>query len=380
MSKRDYYEVLGVARTASDDELKKAYRGLAMKYHPDRNPGDQDAETRFKEAAEAYAILSDGEKRQLYDRYGHEGLQGAGPPDFSNLDSIFQGMGGLGDILGSIFGGGRRGPQAGNHLAYALEIDLVEAYRGCKKTIEVPRQELCVECSGSGARRGSRPAKCRQCGGRGETAVRMGPFQMSSTCTACSGAGEVITDPCTACRGRGRIKVTRTLELSVPPGIQSGQRMTLRGEGEAGEAGAPRGNFICEVHVREHEMFRRKNDDLVCQVPVTFSQAALGAEIEVPSLDAPLKHTIKAGVQSGDVIRISGKGMPILGAGGRRGDLHVIVVVETPRNLSPRQEELLRELAELDHKNVSPHRKSFFEKVRELFTGPDKKEDPEAPG
>jgi molecular chaperone DnaJ len=369
MSKRDYYEVLVVAKNAPEEEIKKAYRDLVMKYHPDRNPGDEEAAVKFKEAAEAYAVLSDAEKRQVYDRYGHEGLRQAGMPDI-DLGSLFQNLGGLGDILGSFFGGGQRGPQGGNHLGFELEISLDEAYRGCKKTVDIPRNELCPECNGSGAKRGSKPAKCRQCGGRGATEVRMGPFQMRTPCNACGGEGMVITDPCARCRGRGRVRVTRKLELPIPAGIDHGQRITLRGEGEAGEPGGPSGHLICEVHVREHDTFRRKGDDLICQVPITFSQAALGApEVQVPSLDGPLTHAIPGGVQSGAKIRIAGKGMPILGAGGRRGDLHMIVVVDTPSNLSERQMELFRELAELDHKNVSPQRKSFFEKLRELFTG-----------
>ncbi|MSQ94652.1 MAG: molecular chaperone DnaJ [Gemmataceae bacterium] len=374
MSKRDYYEVLGVAKSASEEEIKKAYRTLAMKFHPDRNPGDEEAGNKFKEAAEAYGILSDDEKKQLYDQYGHEGLQGVPMPDFNDLGSIFQGFG---DIFGSLFsGGGRRGPQGGSHLGIELEITLVDAFRGCKRTIEVPRHEHCQTCDGSGAKPGSKPAKCRQCNGRGANNTRMGPFQMQTQCSACGGAGTVITDPCPSCRGRGRVKITRSVEVSIPAGIQHGQRMTLRGEGEAGDPGAPRGNLICEIHVREHDMFRRKNDDLVCQVPITYSQAALGAEVEVPSLDGPVKHTIRAGVQSDDVARLPGKGMPILGAGGRRGDLHVVLVVETPRNLSPRQEELLRELAELENKNVSAHRKGFFDKLRELFVGTEDSKEP----
>jgi molecular chaperone DnaJ len=367
MSKRDYYEVLGVAKGASDEEVKKAYRGLAMKYHPDRNPGDDDAAHHFKEAAEAYAVLSDGEKRQVYDRYGHEGLQSVGMPDFGNMDSIFQG---LGEILGGLFGG-RRGPARGNDLGIALEIDLIEAYRGCTKSIDLPRAELCPECRGSASKPGSKPSKCKQCGGRGATDVRMGPFQMRTQCSACGGAGTVITDPCGKCRGRGQIRVTRQLDINIPAGIDHRQRVTLRGQGEPGDAGAPPGNLIVEVLVREHSMFRREGEHLICQVPITFSQAALGAEIEVPTLDGPLAHTISAGVQSGDATRIVGKGMPVLGAGGRRGDLHVVLVVETPKNLSKRQEELLRELAELDHKHVSPQRKSFFEKLKSLFGGSD---------
>lgn len=368
MSKRDYYEVLGVAKTASDEEIKKAYRGLAMKHHPDRNPGDDEAAHQFKEAAEAYAILSDAEKRQIYDRYGHEGLKGVAMPDFGNMDSIFQG---LGDLLGGLFGGARRGTQGGNHLGIAIEIDLIEAYRGCTKSIDLPRAELCTECRGSGAMAGSKPAKCRQCGGRGSSEVRMGPFQMRTQCNTCGGTGTIITDPCATCRGRGQVRVTRKIDIDIPAGIDQGQRITVRGEGHAGEAGAPPGHLICEILVRDHSMFRREGEHLICQVPITFSQAALGAEIEVPSLDGELTHTIRAGIQSRDVVTIAGKGMPILGAGGRRGDLHVVLLVETPRNLSKRHEELFRELAELDHKNVSAQRKSFFDKLKGLFTGAD---------
>lgn len=368
MSKRDYYEVLAVGKTASEDEIKKAYRALAMKFHPDRNPGDDEAVAKFKEAAEAFAVLGDADKRQIYDRYGHDGLNGMAMPDFGNLDSMFQGFS---DILGSLFGGGGRrgGPQRGDHLGYELEIDLIEAYRGCKKTIEIPRNELCPECSGSGGKRGAKPTTCKQCKGAGVTVVSQGFFRLQQTCRACGGNGSIITDPCTNCRGRGRVRITRTIELNIPAGINAGQRMTLRGEGEAGDPGAPRGDLICEIHVREHDMFRRDGDQLICQVPITFSQAALGAEIQVPTLDGAIPHTIRAGIQSGEAVRIPRKGMPILGAGGRRGDLHVILVVETPRQLTKRQEELLRELADLDHKNVSPQRKSFFDKLRELFVG-----------
>ena len=370
MSKRDYYEVLGVSKDASEDELKKAFRSLAMKYHPDRNPGDEEASARFKEVAEAFEVLSDPDKRQIYDRHGFQGLQGVPMPDFGDIGSLF---GGLGSLFGGLFGQQSRGPQRGANLGMALEIDLIEAYRGCKKTIKVPRHEHCSECHGSGAKAGSKPAKCRQCGGSGAMAVRMGPFQMSQTCNACGGAGSVITDPCPKCRGRGVTKVTRTLEVTIPPGVDTGTRMNIRGEGEIGDQDAPRGNLIVEIHLKPHPLFRRGEDNLLTQVPITFSQAALGAEIEVPSLEGTFKHTIKAGVQSGDVVIVHGKGMPIYGAG-RSGNLHVELIVETPRNLSKRQEELLRELAELDHKNVSAQRKSFFDKLRELFTGGDETE------
>lgn len=367
MSKRDYYEVLGVAKTASEDELKKAYRALVMKYHPDRNPGDDEAAEKFKEASEAFGVLSDADKRAIYDRHGHDGLKGSAAASFGDFESMFQGTA-FGDIFSSFFGGGKRGPQSGQSLGLALEISLVEAYRGCKRTIDIPRNEHCPDCAGSGAAKGSKPSRCRQCNGSGRTQVRMGFMAMQTPCNGCGGAGTVITDPCSKCRGRGKVKVKRSLDINIPPGIQSGQRMSLRGEGEVGESGARAGDLIVEVHVGDHDLFRRKEDALICQVPITISQAALGAEIEVPTFDGPIKQSIRAGVQSGDSIRVDGKGMPILGAGGRRGDLHVILVVETPRNLSKRQEELLRELAELDHKNVSVQRKSFFDKLKDLFT------------
>jgi molecular chaperone DnaJ len=372
MSKRDYYEVLGVAKTASDDEIKKAYRGMAMKYHPDRNPGDDEAVHKFKEASEAFDVLSDDEKRQVYDRYGHEGLKGTPMPDFNDINSVLHGFQGFADILGDVFGLGRKqGPQGGESLRCQMEIDLIEAYRGCKKTINVPRHELCPECAGSGARRGSKPSTCKQCRGAGVTVVSQGFFRLQQTCRACGGNGIIITDPCTSCRGRGRVKVTRTLEISIPPGVFTGAALTVQGEGEAGDAGAPRGNLICQLHVREHALFRREGDHLICQVPITFSQAALGAEVQIPTLDGPLNYAFKSGVQGGDVVRVAGKGMPNVRSG-RRGDLHVLVSVETPRQLTKRQEELFRELAELDHKNVSPQRKSFFDKLKELFVGDEK--------
>jgi molecular chaperone DnaJ len=351
MTTRDYYEVLGVERSASADEIKKAYRGLAMKHHPDRNPGDEEAAEKFKEATEAYAVLSDGEKKSIYDRYGHEGLKRAGMPNAQDFETIFRGAG-LGDILGAafstIFGGNRRIPR--------IELDLMEAYRGCTKTIEHRHLEECRECRGSGTRPGSKAPRCRQCGGHGVLSVD--PFgMMRVTCNHCRGRGAIITDPCPRCRGGGQVEVVSNLEIPLPPGVESGQAVR-RGQ-----------EVIAEIRVREHDLFRRKGDDLICQVPITFSQAALGAEIDVPTLDGPLPHAIKPGVQSEDVIRISGKGMPLLGGGGRRGDLHVIVIVETPKNLTKRQEELFRELAELDHKNVSAQRKSFFEKLKEMFTG-----------
>ena len=369
MAKRDFYEVLGVGKDASDGDIKKAYRALAMKYHPDRNVGDEDAAARFKEAAEAYAVLSDGQKRQMYDRYGHAGLTGAGAAEF-NQDAIFETFG---DLFGGLFGGGgrrRRGPQPGQSLGYELEIELIEAYRGAKKEITIPRKEACGECRGSGAKPGTSPAICKMCKGAGATVVSQGFFRIQQTCRGCGGSGAVITDPCPTCRGRGQVAVQRTLEVQIPPGAHHGLRMIFRGEGEAGDPGAPRGDLIVELHVRPHKMFKRDGEHLYCEVPVTFSQAALGGEIQVPTLDGPMPFALKPGVQSGEVVRIQGKGMPSL-RGGRRGDLNVIVHLETPRTLTKRQEELFRELAEIDKKHVSAHRKSFLEKIRDLFVPPE---------
>jgi molecular chaperone DnaJ len=366
-TKRDYYEVLGVSKDVDAEELKRAYRRLAMQYHPDRNVGDEDAEVKFKEVSEAYAVLSDQDKKDRYDRYGHAGLQG-GLPDFGGGQSPFDLFGQLfGDLFGG--GGGRGGgPQAGRNLLVDVELELHEAARGVRKTISIRREELCPECSGGGARKGSKPAVCRQCGGQGAVLRSLGGFmRVQQTCPGCGGRGSIVTDPCGGCHGRGRVQVQRTIEVGIPPGVDTGMRIPIPGEGEAGDPGAPRGDLYCRLHVREHLLFKRDGDTLVCQVPITFSQAALGGEIEVPTLDGPMTYSLKAGIQSHEVVRIPGKGMPNVRSK-RRGDLLVMAIVETPRNLGKRQEELLRELAELDKKHVSPERKSFFEKIRSLFT------------
>jgi molecular chaperone DnaJ len=364
--KRDYYEVLGVSRDADEDTLKKAYRKLAMQFHPDRNAGDPEAERQFKEASEAYDVLRDGQKRQLYDRYGHAGLQGAGLPNFGNIDP----MDIFGDILGDLFGGGRRrrGPQPGRDLQMAIEIDLLDAARGLKKEIKVPRAETCSDCSGSGAKPGTRPTNCRRCGGHGVVIQGQGFFRIQQTCGACGGQGAVITDPCRTCHGRGAVEVERTLSLNIPPGVDNDVSIRLSGEGEVGERGAPPGDLYCVLRVRKHPIFVRHGQDLHCEVPVTISQAALGRPIEVPMLDGQfVTQSLKRGTQSGDEVRISGKGMPHL-RGGRPGDMVVHVRVVTPRRLTKRQEELFHELEEIDGTEIPPEKKSFLERIREFFS------------
>lgn len=365
-AKRDYYEVLMVSKEASDDEIKKSYRKLAMEFHPDRNVGDKEAEEKFKEAAEAYGVLGDPEKRQRYDRYGHAGLEGMNAPHFNDVQSIFDVFGdlfGLGDLFG---GRGGRGRRQGRDLKQEIEITLNEAAVGIKKTIQVPREEVCHECSGNGSKRGSQPAQCRRCNGQGAVLLSQGFFRIQQTCPGCGGRGSVITDPCGNCRGRGRETLRRTLEVTIPPGVDTGTAVRYGGEGEAGDPGAPRGDLYCVIRVQEHRFFQRDGQNLLCQVPITFSQAALGAEIEIPTLNGTKQHTLKRGVQAGDVIQVAGEGMPSL-RGGRKGDLLVQIIVETPKQLTKRQEELFRELAEIEQKHVSPQRKSFLEKLKEFF-------------
>jgi molecular chaperone DnaJ len=365
-TKRDYYEVLEIERGADGDSITKAYRRLAMKFHPDRNGGDKQAEERFKEAAEAYDVLRDPDKRTRYDRYGHAGLEGFnGAPHFNDARDVFNVFG---NLFGDLFGGGQRGgPQPGRDLQYNLEIDLIEAARGSKRSFTIPREELCPDCGGSGAKRGTKPTNCRRCDGHGVVVQRQGFFSVQRTCPGCGGRGAVVTDPCGQCHGNGRVTVRRTIEVNIPPGVDNGIRVRVPGEGEPGEPGAGRGDLFVVLRVREHPLFQREGNHLVCQVPITFAQAALGAEIDVPTLDGAVKHQLPKGVQSGEVLRVSGQGMPNI-RGGRRGDLLVQVVLETPRHLTRRQEELFRELAEVEKKNVSPARKGFLEKLKEFFS------------
>lgn len=371
-NKRDYYEVLAVSRTATEVEITKAYRKLAMQHHPDRNVGDPEAEVRFKEVTEAYEVLRDAQKRQVYDRHGHAGLSGmggGGAADASAFHDIFD------DLLGSFFGGGRGGgrrqqrggPRPGRDIQAVLDIDLVEAATGVKKTQTVPREEACGQCSGTGAKPGTKPATCRRCGGQGAVILNQGFISVQQTCRACDGRGQVITDPCPTCRGNGRVEVKRTIEVEIPPGVDTGNRIRYAGEGDAGDPGAPRGDLEFVIRVREHKFFHRDGHNLVCQWPVTFAQAALGGPIEITTLTGQkVVHELPRGIQTHEVIRLFGFGMPNP-RGGRKGDLLVQVVVETPTQLTPEQEQLFRRLAELDKTQVSGPRKGFFGKLKDLF-------------
>jgi molecular chaperone DnaJ len=365
-TKRCYYEILGVARDADPETLKKAYRKLAMQYHPDRNPGDAEADAKFKEAAEAFDVLHDPQKRQRYDRYGHAGLEGVPGHDFANADSV---MDIFGDLFGDLFGGRRRrGPRQGADLQIGIEIDLLDAYKGVSRERNIPRSERCNDCGGSGARPGSQPVACRRCNGHGVVVQGQGFFRIQQTCSACRGQGSVVADPCRTCAGRGSVAVERTVAIHIPPGIDDGMRLCLQGEGEAGDPGAGAGDLYVLIRVRQHPLFARDGQNLHCEVPITYSQAALGGPLEVPTLEGRyINATLQRGTQAGDEIRVSGKGMPNV-RGGRAGDLVVHLRVITPTNLTRRQEELLRELAELDGKHVSAERKSFLERVKEFFT------------
>jgi len=382
VSKRDYYEVLGVAKTASDGDIKSAYRKQAMKFHPDRNPGDHTAEEKFKEAAEAYAILADSEKRSLYDRFGHAGVSSAaGPGGFD--PSVFTGfediLGGLGDIFGfgDLFGGGRRrgGPQRGADLRYDLEITFEEAAIGTETTIQIPRQENCETCRGSGAAPGSSPSLCPQCRGQGQVRYQQGFFTVARTCPQCRGAGKVISNPCKTCRGAGRVTHERKITVKIPKGIATGQQLRLQGEGEAGSAGGPAGHLYVVVHVQEHPFFRRDGNNLFCEIPVNFTTVALGGEITVPTLDGPEKVKVPEGTQTGTTLRLRGKGMPdVTGRG--HGDMFATVQVQTPPKLTKEQRHLLEQLAKaLPKEQFEPRardeqeqdERNLFDRVKDMF-------------
>jgi molecular chaperone DnaJ len=370
MAKRDYYEVLGVEKGASPDEIKRAYRRMAIKHHPDKNPGNKEAEAKFKECAEAYEVLSDSGKRKQYDQYGHEGLRGTGMHDFSrmNVEDIFS-MFGADDFFSSVFGGGGRrgsrrgGPGRGYDLETGVELTLDEVAHGTEKTIEFTRQDRCPDCGGSGAAPGTQPTRCPLCGGSGQVAKGGGFFQMVSTCPQCHGTGQVVKNPCPACRGGGRVPKKRTVTLKVPPGVHEGQGIRVAGEGEPGHNGGPNGDLYVYVRVRPHEFLERDGNDLIAVVPISVTQAALGATIEVPSLDGTRQLKVPPGTQYGSLFRIRGQGLPDVRTG-RTGDEMVQVTIETPTNLSARQEELLREFAQTENKSVSPKSHNFFERLK----------------
>jgi len=382
VSKHDYYDVLGVSRDAVDQDIKSAYRKLALKHHPDRNPGNAEAEEKFKEAAEAYAVLADADRRSAYDRFGHAGVSsaaGAGgfdPTIFADFGDIF---GGLRDIFGfgDFFGGGSRrgGQQRGSDLRYDLEISFEESASGMETSVQIPRQESCEACKGSGSAPGTSPTVCPQCGGRGQIRYQQGFFTVAQTCRQCGGAGRVITKACSECRGHGQVAQQRKLTVRIPPGIASGQRLRLYGEGEAGQAGGPPGDLYVVVNVQEHPVFRREGDDLFCHVPVTFPIVALGGDLSVPTLGGPEKVAIPEGTKSGQVFRLRGKGMPSVSGRGR-GDLHVVVDVTTPKKLTKEQRHLLEQLGKTmpieklkaPKREESDEDKSVFDRVKDIFS------------
>ncbi len=374
MAKRDYYEVLGVNRDASDEELKKAYRRLAMKHHPDRNPDSNTAEDKFKEAKEAYEVLADPDKRAAYDQFGHAGVDqaagmgaGAGAAGFGGFADAF------GDIFGDIFGGGggrsRSNVYRGADLRYNLEVTLEDAARGTETRIRIPTMEECETCHGSGAKPGTEPVSCPTCHGHGQVRMTQGFFSIAQTCPKCHGSGKVVQNPCTTCSGNGRLKRQKTLSVKIPPGVDEGDRIRLSGEGEAGVNGGPSGDLYVVIHVRPHDVFTRDGNNLHCEMPVSFTKAALGGEIEIPTLDGYAKIRIPAETQSGKVFRLRGKGIKGVRSSSY-GDLLCHVVVETPVKLTARQKELLAELEEINQSNSSchnPRAKSWMDKVKDFF-------------
>jgi molecular chaperone DnaJ len=374
MSKRDYYEVLGVDKSATEREIKKAYKRLAMKYHPDRTQGDKAMEEKFKEVQEAHEMLTDSQKRAAYDQYGHAGVDPnrGGGGQGAEFGDIF------GDVFGDIFGGGRGGgggrqsrARQGSDLRYNLELSLEEAVKGKSVEIRVPTLVGCDSCDGSGAKKGSRPTTCPTCQGQGQVQMRQGFFAVQQTCPTCSGRGKIISDPCQPCHGQGRVEKTKTLSVKVPAGVDTGDRIRLTGEGEAGEAGGPTGDLYVQVHVRDHKIFTREGNNLYCEVPLSFTRAALGGEIEVPTLEGKVKLKVTAETQTGKMFRLRNKGVKSVRSGSV-GDLICKVVIETPVNLSIGQKELLDELEKSmgtgkDVARNRPKESGFFDGVKKFF-------------
>ena len=382
-NKRDYYEVLGVSRDASADDLKKAYRKLAVQFHPDKNPGDKSAEEKFKEIGEAYEALSDPDKRAAYDRYGHAAFQGGGggggaggfPGGFHDAADIFNQVFGSAFGFEDIFGGGGRrqrrdpsGRSRGSDLRYDLEISLEEAARGTEKEIEIEKLGPCKTCSGSGSRSSAGAKTCTTCGGSGHVISSRGFFQIQQTCPNCQGSGQTLNDPCPSCGGEGRSRQTSRVRIRIPVGVDSGTRLRTSGNGDSGTRGGPAGDLYVVIHVKSHELFERDGDDLHCIVPVPFPRAALGGEVKVPTLEGSTTIKVPAGTQSGTQFRVRGKGMPVLGGGQRHGDLYVHLEVEVPTKLNADQRKLLEQLADSMGMENSPKQESFFEKARKFFS------------
>ena len=372
--KRDYYEILGVERNATSEEIKKAFRQAALKHHPDRNPGDAQAEARFREAAEAYDVLSDDEKRARYDRFGPSAFGSGGEyagPTFTNVEDILRNFGDIfgGGIFGEMFGGGRRsGPQPGRDLKIALELTLTEIDQGVERTVSLRRLEHCATCQGTGAKPGTNVSPCKTCGGRGQIHRNQGFFTMAATCPRCRGQGSMIEHPCADCRGAGRTSQKSEIKISIPPGIEEGVRLRVPGQGDAGDPGAPRGDLYCVVQEVEHEFFKRNGADLICEVPVTFTQLALGKkDVEIPTLRGKAALDLPSGTQSGKLFRLRGQGLSTIegGSRGKRGDLLVRVFVEVPGSLTARQKELLEEFGRIEEQRAD--KKSFFERIKSTF-------------
>ncbi len=376
-AKRDYYEVLGIEKNTSEADIKKAYRKLAKQYHPDMNPGDKASEAKFKEVSEAYEVLSDPQKKANYDQFGHAANDPNGFGGFQGGFNDFD-LGGIGDIFETFFGGGgsqrsgrnRRGPQKGSDLKYSMEISFDEAAFGVEREINISRMENCPTCDGTGAKPGTSPSTCKHCGGTGQLQFKQntpfGQFVNVKTCDVCHGEGKIITDPCTSCGGKAKIKKNVKIKINVPAGIDDGQTISLRNEGEPGIKGGPSGDLYIQIRIRQHKLFQRQANDVYCDIPITFVQAALGSELEVPTLDGKVKYTIPEGTQTGSVFRLKGKGIPYLRGNGR-GDQYVKVVVEVPKKLNEKQRTLLKEFSELSGDEVHEQRKGFFDKMKDVF-------------